>query len=351
MTPTTVSFAQFFHLAPALLELDRDLDAVGCPVPYRKYIGATLLANSTLSTESVRRLSEMLSEAELAPAPILSAWYNNVYGHVVYQPPASRFVAAAVPVPVVVTWDASATSVTLPDVTLIQFAVQKILAGALRPDGPLLVGLKELQSLPVAPWIWLAMADFDVSVACFEHPRPAYHLSLWHSQQTLEKLLKAVLLAHGETEKQVREYGHDASKILDALASHAVTLSTAGATLFPSVFALVGGPSVRYLDDSPDPVTRLDLARRALRAHHMVLSFLAADGNTLGACLAAGTGKPHLLGVDIAAGTTDEELRKAVHLEHQSMCSHTLYTALPYAIPERRDVDLQLTGIDGRNAG
>lgn len=351
MKPAVASFAQYFQLAPALLGFDRVLDTVGCPIAYRKYVGATLLVNSTCSNKSVRVLGELLAGAGLAPTPTLSAWYNNVYGHVVYQPPASRFLAAAVPVPIVVTWDANAISVTLPDITLIQFEIHEVLASALRPDGPLLTGLKNLQSLPLAPWVWLAMADFDVAVACFEHPRPAYHLSLWHSQQTLEKMLKAVLLALGETEKQIREYGHDVGKILDALASHAVTLSPTGVSLARDVFALVGGPGVRYLDDSPNPATRLDLAQRALRAHHMVLTFLAADGENLTTILAARTRKPSILGVEITDGLTDEDLRRAVHAEHQSMCSHSLYTAPPYAIPERKDVEMPISGFGDRNAG
>jgi HEPN domain-containing protein len=354
MTRASATFDQFFQLAPALLSLDKELDSVGCPIAYRKHVGATLLANPTFSTEAVQCLSKMLAVKGLAAAVVLSAWYNNVYGHVVYQPPASRFLVAAVPVPIVATWDASARSVLLPDITLIKFEIQDELNKCLNPNSSLLSGLKALQALPAAPWVWLAMADFDISVACFEHPRPAYHLSLWHTQQTLEKLLKAMLLAHGETEEQIRKIGHDLDKVLNAVALRVVSLSTDGVAHVHEVFKLVGGPSIRYLSDSPDPATRIDLAQRALQAHHLTLRFLAADGDTIGAFLAPRIGRYRILGVNITADatdTTDAELRKAVQLEHQSMCSHELYTAPPYAIRERRNVALPITDFGDSNVG
>lgn len=346
---TRASFAQYFKLAPGLLALDRELDAAGCPVAYRKYLGADLLRQSTLKSESARRVLTMLAEFGLDPKPILSTWYNNVYGHVVYHPPASRFLAMAVPVPVVITWSPASSSVTMSDITLLQFEIKENLAEALDINGPLLTGLKKVQALPLAKWVWLVMADFDTSVSSFEHTRPAYHLSLWHSQQSLEKLLKAVLLARGQTEKQVRNYGHHAKKILDALSSHDVSLSRAGIRLVEEIFALVGGPAVRYVDDSPDPARRLDLAGRALRAHHLLLRFFASDCERLGTYLTAHADEPLVPGISMSWNITDEDLRRAVHLEHQSMCSHSLYSAPPYA--ERRDVIAPIHGSSGGSAG
>ena len=343
------SFAQYFKLAPGLLALDRELDAAGCPVAHRKHIGADLLKQSALKNESASRVVTMLAEYGLDPKPILSTWYNNVYGHVVYQPPASRFLAMAIPVPIVVTWSPASSSVTLSDITLLQYELEDTLAKALDDNGPLLTGLKKLQALPLEKWVWLVMADFDTSVSSFEQARPAYHLSLWHSQQSLEKLLKAALLARGQTENQVRDYGHHAKKLLDALNSCNVSLSSAGIKLVEEIFALVGGPAVRYVDDSPDPARRLDLAGRAVRAHHLLLAFFASDCENLGDPLKAHAGEPLIPGINMSWNVTDENLRKAVHLEHQSVCSHSMYSAPPYA--ERRDVITQLRGSNVGSAG
>lgn len=346
---TRVSFAQYFKLAPELLALDRELDAAGCPVAYRKYVGAELLKRSHLVSKSANLLLSKLAKFGLDPKSILSVWYNNVYGHVVYQPPASRFLAMAVPVPIVVTWSPGSSSVTLPDITLLQFELKETLAKALDINGPLISGLKSVQALPLAKWVWLVMADFDTSVSSFEHARPAYHLSLWHSQQCLEKLLKAVLLARGQTEQQVQRYGHRAKKILEALSSLGVNLSSTGTKLVNEIFELAGGPAVRYVDDSPDPVRRLDLARRALLAHHLLLEFFASDCEKLGTCLAADANEQVIPGINIKWNITDVDLRRAVHLEHQSMCSHTLHSAPPYA--ERRDVIASIHGSIGDRTG
>lgn len=340
---TRTSFADFFALAPGLIALDKELDAEGCPVAYRKYLAADRLRRRNWCNEAIGRAEALITQKCLDVRSVCSVWYNNVYGHAVYQPPASRFVALSTPVPVVVTWSPLDGEVTLPDVTLIQYELEESLKELLNPDGVLLEGLRKFQQLPVARWVWLAMADYDVSVSSFELPRPAYHLSLWHSFQTLEKLLKAVLLAFGETPESVRKYNHDIGRLTSALTKRGVALTDTGSRLAQEVGRLAGGARIRYLDDSDNQRERLELAERSLVVHHWLLNFFASEAECIGSILAAdGTGSV----VGVSPHESDQHLRSRVHLEHKSRCSHYAYTSPPCAEPMRRDIVHPVLGSD-----
>jgi len=98
-----VSFANFFKLAPSLIALDKELDYEGCPVSYRKYLAVEWLARTNSQNEAIQKLQTSISGMGLDTKSVFSIWYENVYGHVVYEPPASRFVAISTPVPIIVT--------------------------------------------------------------------------------------------------------------------------------------------------------------------------------------------------------------------------------------------------------
>ncbi len=332
---TQVSFAQFFQLAPGLIALDKELDADGCPVPYRKYFAADWLSNREWKQNEILNVQSSISELGLDVQSLCSTWYNNVYGHVVYEPPASRFIAIATPIPVPVTWSPLDLECTLPDITLIQYELEETLSNLLVTDGTLLTGLKIFQQLPMAKWVWLAMADYDISVTSFELARPAYHLALWHSLQTLEKLLKATLFELGETEKSIRGYSHDIEKLVAALVRHGISLTNRGAQIAKEISKLVGGPAVRYLDDSISQTERLKLADCSIKTHHLLLEFFSCDADQIGLILASGAiGSP----IDEGETKSDQELRRMVHIEHKAMCSHSAYSMPTYALPIRRDI-------------
>ena len=331
---TKASFADFFALAPGLIALDKELDAEGCPVAYRKYLAADWLMRRNWRDEAIGRAGDLIVEKRFNVRSLCSVWYNNVYGHAVYQPPASRLVALSTPVPVLVTWSPLDAEVTLPDVTLIQYELENALKDLLNPDGILLEGLRKFQQLPVARWVWLAMADYDVSVSSFELSRPAYHLSLWHSFQALEKLLKAVLITFGEPPESVRKYNHDVRKLTSALTKYGVALSDTGSRLAREIEQLVGGPRVRYLDDSDNRQGRLELAERSLVVHHALLEFFASEAERIGSILSV-DGTNSVVGV--SPRESDQYLRSMVHMEHKARCSYA-YTRPPYAEPMRRDI-------------
>ncbi|MGH8127019.1 MAG: HEPN domain-containing protein [Gammaproteobacteria bacterium] len=341
------SFADFFKLAPGLIALDKELDAEGCPVSYRKYFAVDWLTRRDWSDDKIRHAKDTIFDLDLDVQSVCSTWYNNVYGHVVYQPPASRFMAMATPVPVSVTWSPLDKEVTIRDLTLIQYELKESLCKLLDSEGALLKGLQKFQNLPMARWVWLAMADYDISVASFELTRPAYHLSLWHSLQSLEKLLKATLIVCKEDSKSLRKYLHNIPELISALDKQGVSLSSRGTQLAHDIASLVGGPAVRYLDDSLGRSERLALADRAVRAHHFLLEFFASDAENIGEILAADS-TDSIFGVN--SKDTDQQLRRLVHLEHKTMCSHSAYSRPPYALPLRRDVTHPVSNTDVRNS-
>gem|GEM_PF-2964288 len=321
-----------------MMALDKELDAENCPVPYRKYFAAEWLAERTWVDKRISSVQNFIFSKKLDIQAICSTWYNNVYGHTVYEPPASRFVGIATPVPIIVTCSSSDSEVTLPDITLIQYELEASLSKLLSSDSSVLQGIKNLQSMPMAKWIWLAMADFDISVTSFELSRPAYHLSLWHSLQALEKLLKAVLFSQGETECSVKKYRHNITKLVAALRACGVTFSERGNQIIVKISRLVGGPSVRYLDDSCQSSERISLAKKAIEAHHLLLEFLALEGMEIARIL---TVNP-LNSIAIRTPTvTDQELRAKVHFEHKNMCGHSAYSKPTHALPMRQDLIYQ----------
>lgn len=331
---TQISFADFFKLAPGLIALDRELDAEGCPVSYRKYLAAEWLTRRDCRDNTIRHVISAISDMHLDVESVCSTWYNNVYGHTVYQPPASRFIALSTPVPIAVTWGPFDSEVTIPDITLIQYELQESLFKLLNTEGVLLVGLQKFQNLPMARWVWLAMADYDISVTSFELTRPAYHLSLWHSFQTLEKLLKAALIVFGETKQSLQKHGHNIHKLISALDKHGVSLTYRGNHIAHEIENLVGGPAVRYLDSS-DRSERLILADRSVQVHHLLLEFFALEAEQIGSILSTGSTDP-VCGIN--AQKSDLELRRKVHIEHKVMCSHSAYSKPPYALPLRQDI-------------
>lgn len=332
---TIISYANYFKLAPGMIALDKILDAESCPVSYRKYFAAEWLVERTWSDEHVSFVQNFMSSKYLDIKAICSTWYNNVYGHAVYEPPASRFVGLATPVPIIVTWSSMDTEVTLPDITLIQYELESPLSKLLSSDSYALQGIRNLQNMPMAKWIWLAMSDFDISVTSFELSRPAYHLSLWHSLQALEKLLKAVLFSQGETESSVRKYGHNIMKLAGALRAYGVIFSGRGNQIVSEISILVGGSSVRYLDDSYQSSERLLLAKKAIDAHHLLLEFLALEGMKIISIL---TANPLNSIATSNLVTTDNELRAKVHFEHKQMCGHSAYSKPTHALPLRQDI-------------
>ena len=184
------------------------------------------------------------------------------------------------------------------------------------------------------------MSDFDISVTSFELSRPAYHLSLWHSFQALEKLLKAALFAQGETECSVRKYNHKITALLAELSANGVVFSDRGNQIVEDICVLVGGPSVRYLDDSYQSNERISLSNNAIEAHHLLLEFLAIEGIKIANMLAASplnsiiTSKPT---------ATDQELRSKVHFEHKQMCGHSAFSKPAHALPLRQDITHPVT--------
>jgi HEPN domain-containing protein len=205
----------------------------------------------------------------------------------------------------------------------------------LQTANPSLRGMKNLQNMPMAKWIWLVMSDFDISVNSFELSRPAYHLSLWHSFQALEKLLKAVLFAKGETECSVRKYNHDVKRLLEALSTCDVMFSERGSQIVDNIYTLVGGPSVRYLDDSYQNNERISLASKAIEAHHLLLEFLAIEGKKITSILMT---NPLNSITTREQAATDQELRKKVHFEHKQMCGHSAYSKPKHSLPLRQDI-------------
>jgi hypothetical protein len=335
------SFADFFALAPSLIALDKELDAEGCPVAYRKYLASDWLMRRNWENNLIGQANTMISERDLDTEAVCSVWYNNVYGHSVYQPPASRFMALSTPVPVAITWSPVDDEVSLPDVTLIQYELEEPIKNILQPNGVILRGLRQFQELPAAKWTWLAMADYDVSVSSFELARPAYHLSLWHSLQTLEKILKAVLISSGETADTVRKYNHSIERLISALSECGVCLTSNGSQLAKEIAQLVGGPGVRYEDDMGDGRNRQELAERSLLAHHLLLKFFASDAAIISKSLSADRADF----IDgLTPGQSDRDLRQMVHAEHKLRCSHHAYTMPPYAERERWDILHPLTG-------
>ena len=332
---TVVSYADHFKIAPGMMALDKALDAENCPVPYRKYFAAEWLADRAWTDRSIAFVQGFMSSQNLDIQAICSTWYNNVYGHAVYEPPASRFAALVTPVPIIVTWSSADSEVTLPDITLIQYELEASLSRLLNSSSPMIQGMKCLQNMPMAKWVWLAMSDFDISVTSLELSRPAYHLSLWHSLQALEKLLKASLFSQGETESSVRKHSHNITKLVAALGAYGVTFSTRGNQVAEEIEKLVGGPSVRYVDDSYQSSERISLAKKAIEAHHLLLEFLGLEGKGISALL---TANPLSSIATSNSQITDQELRARVHCEHKQMCSHSAYSKPAHALPMRQDI-------------
>jgi HEPN domain-containing protein len=332
---TQISFATLFELAPGMLALDQELDSLGCPIAYRKYFAEdwlTSVGDAPNVPRLIRKAAKLVARLDLCPAATARTWYNNVYGHDVYVVPASKLIAGVAPRPIVAIWDGGSKSALLPDITLIQYELEATLADALKPSSPLLAGLTAFQNVPSAPWAWLAMTDYDMSVMSFELPRPAYHLSLWHTYQCLEKFLKAGLLAQGDTVKDVTKHNHRLDFILSALLSHEISLTPRGEALAYEIQTLVGGPGTRYVDDSNDKKVRLNLAKRALRAHHALLEFFATDCATLVDCILSGAATPPGV-VHSHHNHPSSDFRQLVQKEHSQLCSHAMFQVPPYAIP------------------
>jgi hypothetical protein len=131
---TVISYADHFKIAPGMMALDKALDAENCPVSYRKYFAAEWLMDRTWADERISFVQNFMSSKNLDIQAICSTWYNNVYGHAVYEPPASRFVGLATPIPIIVTWSSSDSEVTLPDITLIQYELEASLSELLSSD-------------------------------------------------------------------------------------------------------------------------------------------------------------------------------------------------------------------------
>jgi HEPN domain-containing protein len=334
---TQISFSIYFEFASGLIALDKELDAIGCPIAYRKYLAVDWLTHCKTTDTLIDNVSRRIKELDLCVETVTKTWYNSVYGHVVYLPPASKLIVFATPIPVTATWSARSNSIILPDLTLIQFEFQDALAAIVNFNNPLFDGLKKFQALPAAQWVWLSMADYDLSVSSFELPRAAYHLSLWHTLQCIEKLLKAVLLAHGESDAIIRSCSHNISRIVNTLETRGISLTSLGQQLAKDIEHLVGGPGTRYVDDSNNREERLDLASRALEAHHLLLRFFASDCGNLGAKILSGRifNQEKLY---THKEFSDENFRELVHLEHETMCSHSAYSAPPYAMPIRQNI-------------
>ena len=149
---TVISYADHFKIAPGMMALDKALDSENCPVSYRKYFAAEWLAERTWDDEQISFVQNFMSSKDLDIQAICSTWYNNVYGHAVYEPPASRFVGLTTPVPIIVTWSSSDSEVTLSDITLIQYELKEYLSKLLQSDSAVLRGMRNLQNMPMAKW-------------------------------------------------------------------------------------------------------------------------------------------------------------------------------------------------------
>ncbi len=321
------------------MALDKALDSENCPVSYRKYFAAEWLVKRTWDDGPISFVQGFISSKDIDVKAICSTWYNNVYGHAVYEPPASRFIGLSTPVPIVVTLSPMDSEIILPDITLVQYEIKESLLRVLNADSFALQGMRNLQNLPMAKWVWLVMSDFDISVTSFTLSRPAYHLSLWHSFQALEKLLKSVLLSQGETESSVREYAHNLNKIVGVIGSLGIVFSERSNQIVDEISALVGGPSIRYIDDSYQNGERPLLSNKAIKAHHLFLEFLALEGIGISGILKDNP-------INSIHGSdpkeTDHTLRTKVHSEHKKMCGHSAYSKPSDALPFRKDVVLQL---------
>ena len=322
----TLSYSQYFELADGLLALDSKLDASGVPIPFRKYIGRDWLipSNETRQDVASGRIQDAANKIQAlgaSPEEALSVWYNDLYGHVVYEPPASSFIAALLPHAVVLTYDSYSKQLVQPDVTIVLPVSQPLLETFRDPNHELLRGLGGLQNLPSAKWIWLSMSDYDVSVAVLRLPRPAYHLALWHTLQCLEKCLKAVLLAHGSTEDQLRKFNHNIAKILTALNTKQLVLSASGQKIALEIEAAVGGPSTRYVDDTVAMgAERIKLRDAAINAHHLLLRFFALESKAITHYLLTGPATdPGVL--HLHHEFPDGDFRALVYREHATRCN------------------------------
>lgn len=314
-----LTYDDFDVLHPRLAFLDDYLDCAGVPVCYRKYCIRQLLLDCTFGEPY--RLDEGVLEASLAindrllrrglSADAVRRWYADVYEHLSVRPPVSGFVSGFTPQPLVISTEhLSQQGVCFPGARASESLAACVWDNLISSRPEVVQGLGVLSALVPTRWVLLAMANYDMSVSCFRQAKPAFHLAMWETEQALEKLLKAVLIAKGFPEPNVKALGHYDDKILPALSSQGVALSVSGQTLVSKILTK-GNASVRY-EEAENRQARAQQKALALELHHDFLAFCHLEKEPLEQALpAAGSRATFPFCTD-----SFEALRRAVVQEH-----------------------------------
>lgn len=203
-------------------------------------------------------------------------WYYDVYGELAYRAPFLSVLGRIDPNYFFECRIGLDTDFFLLPKSSTNEAQLKLAAVELLRSKIRIAGLFALRSLPLTRWTQLAAAEYDASLSALFFSRPSYHLSMWSSHQTAEKILKSALLAHNWTEPELADkINHKLCRAADELEKLGFALPTSARSALKRLDRHCG-PNIRYSDDYSEQ-RRIDLRNKAWEAHNSLLEF-AAEG-------------------------------------------------------------------------
>jgi len=279
---TPESFSNFIQFA------DDYLDKHGAPVAFRRHFIADWCSRGNgdmWKGTPIRALMERgLRDVDqnvrrISGYSMLLHWYYDVYGELAYRAPFLSLLGRAGKTQFFeMRVGQELTKVLLPKCIANEQLINEE-KHRIADEGTGLLGLYSLRNLPLNSWTQLAAAEYDASIAALFASRPSYHLSMWSSHQTAEKILKAVLLAHRWTEKRL------ADEVNHHLPVAAEKLADLGFPLNPQALSALKylekkcGPDIRYADYTGD--RREVLRNQAWTAHQKLLEFAHQSSDVL----------------------------------------------------------------------
>lgn len=275
---TPSSFLQF------LKEADHYLDAHGVPVAFRRFFikewcdaGDQRLRGSPLRRLLKTGLGDLSSSSPFHFYNAILHWYYDVYGELAYRAPFLSVLGRVDPnyffeCRIGLDTDFLLLPKSSTNEEQLNLAVAELLRSKTR-----IAGLFALRSLPLTRWTQLAAAEYEASLSALFFSRPSYHLSMWSSHQTAEKILKAALLAHKEWDepKLADKINHKLCRAADELEELGFALPAPARSALKRLDRHCG-PNIRYSDDYSEQ-RRIDLRNKAWQAHNNLLEF-AAEG-------------------------------------------------------------------------
>jgi len=275
------SFSNFIHAA------DDYLDGHGTPVAFRRHFIREWCQRSDGAFDGhpkQKLMQEGLSALKAAGLTrgydALVHWYYDIYGELAYRPPFSALLGRVGKGHFFELRMGESAAQFLGPKTLVNESRVKSETQRLLSEATPTEGLFALRRLPFTVWTQMAAAEYDASLAALFASRPSYHLSMWSSHQAVEKILKAVLVAHGWQERQL------ATKVNHNLVVAASEIEALGFPFPPAALTALKrlsercGPAVRYAEDYTE-AKRIALRDKAWQAHRDLLQFAAASAEAL----------------------------------------------------------------------